>query len=242
MDFLSHNEIDAILLDINLPDSTGIDTITKVKQNFPSYTVVALTGLDDDEFSSRVVQAGAQDYLFKGEVTPSLLCHSIRYAIERQHLLAEIESTRQQEQKTRELSTLEKLSQFSKRTSITSEIYGVSSLRKNAPEYFDEIVQRYAALMDVALEQRMFQMEDKVTSELVDLADELGSIRTNAHDVVEIHTTALKIKSRSVPLLKSQAYIEEGRIMLVELMGNLAMFYRNYYYGESHMKNHSKDT
>lgn len=233
MNFIkSQNNIDVVLLDLNLPDSTGLDTVIKIKKEFPMLPIIALTGLDDEILSISVVQAGAQDYLVKGNVTSILLSHSIRYAIERQSLLIELERTRQQKQRARELSSLERLTQ-DPGTTITGKMYGLVSLNENAPDLFDEFVNRYRELMNMALEQRAFQMEDKLTIELRTMGDQLGFIKASARDVVEIHSVALKKNSQNAPLLKVQAYIEEGHFMMLELMGNLVMYYRKYYPGNT---------
>jgi PAS domain S-box-containing protein len=80
---LSGGEIDVILLDLGLPDSQGIDTVSVMRENNPAMPIVVLTGLDDDELGFRALQEGAQDYLVKGEMSSPLLVRSVRYAIER---------------------------------------------------------------------------------------------------------------------------------------------------------------
>ncbi len=233
MNFIKNqNNVDVVLLDLNLPDSSGLDTVIKIKKEFPMLPIVALTGLDDEAFSISVVQAGAQDYLVKGNVTPVLLSHTIRYAIERQSLLIELEKTRQQKQRAREFSSLERLT-LDHETTITGKIYGLVPLKESAPDLFEEFVNHYRELMNMALEQRAFLMEDTLTSELRTMGEQLGFIKASARDVVEIHTIALKKNSQNAPLLKAQAYIEEGHFMMLELMGNLVMYYRKYYPGNT---------
>lgn len=238
--FLTMNDIDVILLDLNLPDSMGLDTVTKFKSEFPTLPVIALTGMNDEDFAVKIVQAGAQDYLMKGEVTPVLLNRSIRYSIERQQLQVELEKTRQRELRNQEFSILDQLSQVPK-TTITSQIYGLVSLEESSPIYFDGIVKQYGELMDLALEQRAFQMEDKVSSRLRILVDQLGYVKANARDIIEIHKAALKQKNQGVPFVKAEAYIEEGRILLLKLMGNLVMYYRSYYVGSTSLSSISQD-
>ena len=80
---LAGHPVDAILLDLTLPDSAGFDTFTKVYEKAPQVPIILLTGMQDEEQASRAVQEGAQDYLVKGQVDGSLLVRSIRYAIER---------------------------------------------------------------------------------------------------------------------------------------------------------------
>jgi signal transduction histidine kinase len=80
---LAQGGIDAALLDLSLPDSQGPDTLTQLQRHAPDVPVVVLTGLDDEALGFTLVQAGAQDYLVKGQVTGPLLTRSVRYAIER---------------------------------------------------------------------------------------------------------------------------------------------------------------
>ena len=75
--------IDIILLDLNLPDSSGIETYLKLKLQVPEIPVVVLSGFEDEEMSLKAVHAGAQDYLIKGQIDSNLLLRSLRYAIER---------------------------------------------------------------------------------------------------------------------------------------------------------------
>ena len=80
---LSNNEFDAILLDLNLPDSDGIDTLLKLEPEKRNIAIIVLTGMDDEELASEALRYGAQDYLVKGNFSPELLIKSIYYAIER---------------------------------------------------------------------------------------------------------------------------------------------------------------
>jgi PAS domain S-box-containing protein len=74
---------DIVLLDLSLPDSHGLETFLRLRDQAPGVPVIVLTGLDDETVAVRAVQEGAQDYLPKGEVDGHLLVRSIRYAIER---------------------------------------------------------------------------------------------------------------------------------------------------------------
>lgn len=89
--------IDIVLSDLGLPESRGLDTLNlllpEVGETLP---VIVLTGLADEEIGAEAVRAGAQDYLFKEEVTGSLLVRSILYAIERKKMMVEREKLRQE--------------------------------------------------------------------------------------------------------------------------------------------------
>jgi len=89
---LSKGDIDIVLLDLSLPDSTGFDTFEKVHEKAPEVAIIVFTGLDDKGMGVRAVQVGAQDYLVKGKVDSNLLIRSIQYAIERQRMMRELQA------------------------------------------------------------------------------------------------------------------------------------------------------
>ncbi|NJN97061.1 MAG: PAS domain S-box protein [Anaerolineales bacterium] len=100
---LNRKKIDVILLDLGLPDSQGLETLLKLRRQVPQTPVVVLTGLADEELGLKALQAGAQDYLVKGQVEGTGLARSIRYAIERQR---SEEALRESEAKLRILFNL----------------------------------------------------------------------------------------------------------------------------------------
>lgn len=89
---LDEASFDAVLLDLSLPDSQGIGTLNRVHAAKPGMPIVVMTGLDDEVLGLQLLQAGAQDYLVKGEVSASLLRRTLRYAVERKR--AEVELRR----------------------------------------------------------------------------------------------------------------------------------------------------
>ncbi len=71
------------LLDLGLPDATGIDGVKRLREHAPGVAVVVLTGRNDEQLGIEALGAGAQDYLVKGHVEPEVLARALRYAIER---------------------------------------------------------------------------------------------------------------------------------------------------------------
>lgn len=89
---IDNGGIDIVLLDLSLPDSAGLETLRKLQAAAPDIPVVVLTGLDDETTALNAVQAGAQDYLLKGDLESNLLGRAIRYAIERQRMQLAMQS------------------------------------------------------------------------------------------------------------------------------------------------------
>ena len=89
---LKGQTFDLVLLDLSLPDSSGIDTLKAVSAVARAEVIIVLTGADDEQLSLKALQAGAQDYLFKDRLSGEVLRRSIRYAIERANLLNRVEA------------------------------------------------------------------------------------------------------------------------------------------------------
>lgn len=90
VDLLQHNEFDVILLDLNLPDSRGIETLETVLEASQGGVVIVLTGLNDEELGLQTVTKGAQDFLIKGQFDGKVLTSSVRYAFERYQLQKQV--------------------------------------------------------------------------------------------------------------------------------------------------------
>lgn len=81
---MEKQSFDVLLLDLSLPDSSGLNTLIQVRRKAPALPVVVLTASGSEEIATLALREyGAQDYLAKNEVDYKLLIHSLRYAIER---------------------------------------------------------------------------------------------------------------------------------------------------------------
>jgi sigma-B regulation protein RsbU (phosphoserine phosphatase) len=87
---LAWREIDVILLDLNLPDSRGLETFSKIQRVAPELPVIILSGLADEALAMETVRAGAQDYVVKGSMSLPVLVRAVRYALERERLLRQL--------------------------------------------------------------------------------------------------------------------------------------------------------
>jgi len=88
-----HNDFEAVLLDLTLPDSRGFETLEQLMAKHPNMNIIVLTGLSDKGLGLKAVQAGAQDFLIKGAFDTELLAKSIRYSIERNKSKHRLEET-----------------------------------------------------------------------------------------------------------------------------------------------------
>lgn len=93
----------AVLLDLQLPDSKGLETLQVLQKHSPYIPFIVLTGFNDEDLALQAVRQGAQDYLVKGSIDGNLLVRSIRYAIERKRTE---EALRQQADRERLMSAI----------------------------------------------------------------------------------------------------------------------------------------
>ena len=80
---LTAGEADVVLLDLSLPDSSGVGTFTAAHKAAPDVPIIILSGVDDEDLALQTVQLGAQEYLVKGRINSQVLHRALRYAIER---------------------------------------------------------------------------------------------------------------------------------------------------------------
>ncbi|HEY3966385.1 MAG TPA: PAS domain S-box protein [Planctomycetaceae bacterium] len=79
---------DVLLLDLGLPEFSGLEALQEARRQNAEIPIVVLTGLHDEKMALESLDQGAQDYLVKGQLTADALQRSIRYAVQRQQLLA----------------------------------------------------------------------------------------------------------------------------------------------------------
>jgi two-component system sensor histidine kinase UhpB len=84
MDLMAQDvQPDLIFLDLNLPDSNGLETFLSINGAFPYVPIVVLSGQSDTDTALQAIQAGAQDYILKGEFDEKSLLKTVQYSIER---------------------------------------------------------------------------------------------------------------------------------------------------------------
>lgn len=86
LDLIKQAAPEVVLLDLGLPDSTGLEGILTISRTVPTVPIVVLSGQEDETLAVQAVESGAQDYLVKGDYTPKLLARVICYAAERKRV------------------------------------------------------------------------------------------------------------------------------------------------------------
>lgn len=95
LEALSTERFQTVLVDLNLPDSCGLVTLQRVLARAPQIPVIVLTGQEDEEIGIQAMQAGAQDYLIKGQSDGRILGRMIQHAIQRKQIEMQLTDARE---------------------------------------------------------------------------------------------------------------------------------------------------
>ncbi len=140
------------------------------------------------------------------------------------------EEERRLEEMKNELTALEQFA-FKNTTTVTSGSYGQKPLKEQSPETFYDSVKAFSGILDAKIEELTFKVKTKYVEDLELLADTLGIVKVKPKDVIDIYTKVLQKKLQDHTPAKNKVYREEGRLLVLELMGYLVTFYRKYYTG-----------
>lgn len=231
LNFLSMQSFSVILLDLNLPDSSGHDTFEELYKQEKSRTpIVVMTGMGGEDEGAQLVRKGAYDFLVKGGFDAPFLKKVLRFSRERFALVQELVSMREKELQARERESREHelrvLAEMAQTNNTSAQL--PRPLFEAVPSYFASLVSNYGQLLEMALERRIYRDKNAAyTEQLRRLAQELGHQRASPKDLVRLHSRALQKRTENeAQSLRHQAYIEEGRLLLLELMGYIIEYYR----------------
>ncbi|MGF1496290.1 MAG: response regulator [Elainellaceae cyanobacterium] len=226
MTHLEQQGADVVFLDLLLPDSRGIESLQKLRQFDPAVPVVVQTTLEDEAIAVQALQHGANGYLPKAKMDSNLVVYAIRAAIEQRQQLASLGDA-QQQQLDAYVRMMERHDHSSGRGDRPP------PLQEREPEIFAEMAQDYGTALDGALEQRVYKVDRRLNYQIQGLAQRLGYLQASPRDVMNLHTTVLRAKAieSELPPQKAQAYMNEGNFLVLELMGDLAAYYQQYFVG-----------
>jgi DNA-binding response OmpR family regulator len=202
---LGEHDIDVVLLDLTLPDSSGIDTFIDLYTSRVRLPIIVLTGLHDDVLAGRMFRLGAQGYLVKGVDNLSLLPNAIRYGLEQFAIQVEAERRTRQEQHTQLSRDLRAL--WPDEASVPCPETGERSpLVAAYRAIIERIVTGTTTAADPALEP---------------IADACAAAHLTAHQVADLHITALSTFVGTDVDIAGWGYGPEGYLLLIRLYGLL---------------------
>jgi two-component system sensor histidine kinase UhpB len=88
-----YQEPDVILLDLNITDSSGVETYDSINELFPLASVIVLSGMDDESIALEIVSKGGQDYVLKGDLNAQILNKTIKYGLLRRQLSIKVQKS-----------------------------------------------------------------------------------------------------------------------------------------------------
>jgi DNA-binding response OmpR family regulator len=215
---LGRGETDIVLLDLTLPDSSGLDTLIRFHAVAMGVPIVVLTGLDDDGLALRCIEAGAQDYLCKSNITPNNLRRALGYALSR------VREGRLQALRIM-LQSWQALSSEQMSTQVTRAIAGIGPIKVRIPDIFNELQTVYHELLEEYMEHLLVKKE-KPRDAMEALATRLGDLGATPRDLIDVHMSALDIASRSLNQSRIASFASDGRLFALEIMGLLVEYYR----------------
>lgn len=225
-------EFAVILLDAKMPGMDGFETAIHIRklERCKNMPIIFITAFSKDEQDIRKGYVlGAVDYVFK-PVAPEILRAKVKVFADLFDKTQRLEQKSQQlknerDQLNQELQYFERMS-GSDTSQISKQMFSVKTLRLGIPDEFERLTQDYAKSLILSVESQKFKTGESASEGLRSLAETLGFLGAGPRDVVELHTQVIKSLSQEAPSAKARVYLQEGRLMLIELMGLLVAYYR----------------
>jgi CheY-like chemotaxis protein len=210
--------VDVIVLDLGLPDCSGVESVRAIREAGAHAPIVVLTGSDDEKLALSCIDAGAQDYLAKREVGAHNLRRAIGYSI-----------TRIREAQLRGLEdTLEKyraMSSATQATSVTAALAGSGAIAARNPSAFAALVDAYFALFVPYLD-RVTERVEPTRLAMERIVTDIGDLTGGPRDLLDVHVAALDRAIAQSDTPHSWSIVMEARLFALRMMGLLVDYYR----------------
>jgi CheY-like chemotaxis protein len=219
LDRLKQKDTNLTLLDLSLPDSSGLQSLKAIHSAAPDMPIVVFTSTEDEKLAESCIECGAHDYIRKSGLRPIVLRRSIGFALEGARE-AQIGALERNLERYRGMS-----SSAPGFTSVTRSLAGSASLREREPQLFASLVTRYRALLDEYFDCLILKRERprRVMETLVTV---IGDHCCGPRDLIDIHVAALDLAFHELKQPQLRAYAVEGRLIALEMMGYLVDYYR----------------
>lgn len=239
LDRLEEDDIDLVMLDIGRRGVDGLANVRDIRQRAPTVPIIVVTDERDDGLALAALRAGAQDCLVRAEMEAQrpLLARAVRFAVERGVYLNELDRNLRESARDRDVNGLQAI--FATNTlTVTERSLGQATLRERHPALFRKLVHDYGQILDglVVPSARQPSWRDAIatSTSINHIADQLGMLGAGPRDVVELHKCALapRVDGRDGRAARrALAYLEEGKLLVLQLMGQLVLFYRSFWWG-----------
>lgn len=238
LDSLNDGPFDAVIYIEAVKGDGGIAQIVAIRQRMPLTPLFVVTRAEGVVHLD-LVRAGADDLLPTGELASFKLARAILVGIERKRRESEaigesraayLDDAAGDNAAVKEIADMVSVA-GEKPLPVTSKAYLAVDFSEQNPQKFEEFVQTYAKLIDDALDEASHRTTGSYRDALAAFADKIGMLNLGPRDIIDIHKEVIYRKTRNANRTKMQAYINEGRLLLVQLMGNVLTFYRSFFWG-----------
>ncbi len=193
---LEQHDFEVVVLDLDLPDTQGEDTLKKLREVSTTIAIVVNTGAYDDDLGLKILRWGTQDFLIKGKYNAYLLNKVLRYAIERKRLddelkeaYAKLKDTQEQLIQSEKLKVVGGLASgvaHEVKNPLATILYGATYLceqLKNKDENIDKVLKNIREAVDRA---------NTIITDLLDFSS-LSRLNTGMHDLNDIVEKSLSL-------------------------------------------------
>jgi len=199
----SNQHYDAMLLDLGLPDSQGLETVEIAAGRCQDTPILVLTGGDEEELGANAMQLGADDFIPKTSLSRIMLVRAIRHAIERRNLQRKLIVERESRATARTTTLL--------RSSAGESRGGADDLSQMSKAY-GQVIESYVKIV---------RSGGTRPGDLVHmLSQRLSAASLSARDIIGMHLKSIK-DFENLPLSESQQMMQAARLCLVEILGGV---------------------
>ncbi|MGB9739060.1 response regulator [Chloroflexus sp.] len=245
---LQQQPVAVILTDQRMPTMSGVELLARARELQPEARGFIISGYTDPAALIEAINLGSvQGFMSKPWDIAALrrkleqlvqeyqiAVHERRVAREAQAQIAMLRQLLDQAQAD-DVMRLELVQWENEVESSATSVPAMGSpLAQTSPALFNDLVANYSSLLDLATEQRGLQDQRSMPDRLRVFSERLGLLWAGPRDVIEIHTQALRRLCRGQTPQRIAVYMEEGRLVLLELMGHLVNFYRIRLAAQSH--------
>lgn len=212
----------------HVPDSAGaLRKFRRFLSVQPPFPVVALTSGRDDDLERSVMEAGAYACLNSENLLHELLYFLTVSVSESTELEYKLNRARMHARQEREMRIFyERIGHYVS-PGPRNPAEPTTPLRESQ-DAFGHYANRFGDLLEMTLESQVYKVDYNLSETIRAMAEELCYLRAGPRDVVDVYSAALQSKRAKTSKRRYQAYTEEGRLLLLEMMGYMVTFYKKY--------------
>lgn len=223
-EFLKKNSVHAILVDLSLPDSRGLETVNGVVEQFPSSATIVLTSLNDANLAMQAIESGAQDYVLKGALNSDVLARVIRHSLQRRKWMVKLAEVQEQFYRSQKMESIgriasgvahdfnNQLGSISLLSSLAAELMDKTHPALASVKKIEQAVQRAATLVQKLM---VFCRKNSSQPAVFDLYDMIAENKTLFEKWVGADIEVSCLGSKGAYIFADAALIEQAITNLV---------------------------